>query len=178
MGTLYQQDLAYIQAAAFAGLSQGAAPEIIRLLKCALVPIRRVVDVGCGAGALSTALVEAGFDVTGIDPSADLLAIARNAASKAHFIHGSVYETQIPDCEAIVGGVADIPRRRCKRRPSGRRFLSRGVGRSPSGRDAHLRRARTRPPFAGGPVLEFWRGLGGFGRNRGGPGLTDTGKEN
>jgi SAM-dependent methyltransferase len=102
MGTLYQQDLAYIQAAAFAGLSQGAAPEIIRLLKCAPVPIRRVVDVGCGAGPLSAALVEAGFEVTGIDPSADLLAIARSAASKAHFIHGSVYETQIPDCEAIV----------------------------------------------------------------------------
>ena len=102
MEELYKQDLAYIQAAAFGALAQGAAPEIIRLLKCAPVPIRRVVDVGCGAGPLSAALVEAGFDVTGIDVSAELLAIARTANQKAHFIHGSVYETQIPACEAIV----------------------------------------------------------------------------
>ena len=81
MEQLYKQDLAYIQAAAFGNLAQGAAPEIIRLLKCAPVPIQRVVDVGCGAGPLSAALVEAGFEVTGIDSSAELLAIARTAKS-------------------------------------------------------------------------------------------------
>ncbi|MFZ3368779.1 MAG: methyltransferase domain-containing protein [Candidatus Sulfotelmatobacter sp.] len=102
MEPLYKQDLAHIQAAAFGNLAQGAAPEIIRLLKCAPVQIRRVVDVGCGAGPLTAALVEAGFEVTGIDSSAELLAIARTAISKAHFIHGSVYETQIPACQAIV----------------------------------------------------------------------------
>jgi hypothetical protein len=53
MEPLYKQDLAYIQAAAFGRLAQGAAPEIIRLLKCAPGQIRRVVDVGCGAGPLS-----------------------------------------------------------------------------------------------------------------------------
>ncbi len=119
MEPLYEQDLAYIQAAAFGGFAQGATPAIIRLLKCAPVRIRRVVDVGCGAGPLSAALVEAGFEVTGIDSSAELLAIARNANSKAHFIHGSVYETKIPACEAVValgepltyhaiGGEADL----------------------------------------------------------------------
>lgn len=102
MGPLYQRDLAYIQAAAFGNLAQGSAPGIIRRLKCAPVPIRRVVDVGCGAGPLSAALVEAGFEVTGIDSSAELLAIARTTVSKAHFIQGSVYETQMPACEAII----------------------------------------------------------------------------
>jgi SAM-dependent methyltransferase len=102
MDPLYKQDLAHIQAAAFGGLAQGAAPEIIRLLKSAPIRIRRVVDVGCGAGPLSAALVEAGFEVTGIDTSSELLAIARTAVSSAHFIHGSVYETRIPACEAIV----------------------------------------------------------------------------
>ncbi len=102
MGPLYQQDLAYIQAAAFGALARGAAPEIVRRLKCAPVPIRRVVDAGCGAGPLSAALVEAGFEVTGIDISAELLAIARNAAPGARFIQGSTYETPIPACEAIV----------------------------------------------------------------------------
>jgi SAM-dependent methyltransferase len=102
MEPLYKQDLAYIHAAGFGKLAQGAAPEIIRRLKHAPVRIRRVVDVGCGAGPLSAALVDAGFEVTGIDCSAELLSIARTAVPKAHFIHGSVYETQVPACEAIV----------------------------------------------------------------------------
>jgi SAM-dependent methyltransferase len=102
MESLYQQDLAYIQAAGFGSLAQGSAPGIIHRLKSAPVPIRRVVDAGCGAGPLSAALVEAGFEVTGIDSSAELLAIARTAVSRAHFIHGSVYETPLPACEAVI----------------------------------------------------------------------------
>ena len=102
MEPLYQQDLAYIQAAAFGTLAQGAAPEIIRRLKGAAVPVQRVVDAGCGAGTLSAALAEAGFAVTGIDSSAELLAIAQSAAPRAKFVHGSIYETPLPQCEAIV----------------------------------------------------------------------------
>jgi SAM-dependent methyltransferase len=102
MEPLYKQDLAYIHAAGFGGLARGAAPEIIRRLKCASVCIRRVVDAGCGAGPLTAVLVDDGFEVTGIDSSAELLSIARTASPKAHFIHGSVYETQVPACEAIV----------------------------------------------------------------------------
>lgn len=102
MEQLYKRDLAHIQAVAFGDLARGAAPEIIRLLKSAPTQIRRVVDAGCGAGPLCAALVEAGFEVTGIDSSAELLAIARGAVSRAHFIEGSIYETRIPACEAIV----------------------------------------------------------------------------
>ena len=39
MTSFYGQDLAYIQAAAFGGLAQGAAPEIVRFLKAAVVPV-------------------------------------------------------------------------------------------------------------------------------------------
>ncbi len=102
MERLYQQDLAYIQAAAFGGLARGAASDIVRRLKCAPVQIRRVVDAGCGAGPLSAALVEAGFEVTGVDTSAELLAIARTAVPGARFVQGSIYELPIPACEAIV----------------------------------------------------------------------------
>ncbi len=102
MESLYKQDLAYIQAAAFGGLAKGAAPEIVRLLKSATIQIRKVVDAGCGAGPLTAALVEAGFEVTGIDSSAELLAIARAAAPRAHFVNASIYDAEIPDCEAIV----------------------------------------------------------------------------
>jgi SAM-dependent methyltransferase len=100
--SLYREDLAYIQAAAYGWLARGAAPEIVRLLRSAAIPVRRVVDVGCGAGPLTSALVEAGFEVTGIDPSAELLGIARNRAPSASFLQASIYETEIPKCQAIV----------------------------------------------------------------------------
>jgi SAM-dependent methyltransferase len=102
MGPIYKRDLAYIQAAAFGGLAQGAAPYIIRMLRSSPVQIRRVVDVGCGAGPLAAALTEAGFEVTGIDISAELLSIARINVPRARLIRGSVYDTRIPGCEAIV----------------------------------------------------------------------------
>jgi SAM-dependent methyltransferase len=102
MEPLYKDDLAYIQAAAFGEIAQGAAPEIVRRLNTAAIPIRRVVDVGCGAGPLTAALVRAGFEATGIDNSAELLEIARAAVPQARFIHASVYDVEIPPCEAIV----------------------------------------------------------------------------
>jgi len=100
--SLYGRDLAYIQAAGFGGLARGAAPEIVRRLKSAAIPIRRVVDVGCCAGPLTAALVEAGFETTGIDCSAELLSIARAVVPKASFVNASVYEAGIPACEAII----------------------------------------------------------------------------
>lgn len=102
MALLYGQDLAYIQSAAFGGLARAAAPEIVRLLKNATTPIHRVVDVGCGAGVLTSALVEAGFDVTGVDYSADRLAIAAARVPGARFVNASIYDYAIPGSEAIV----------------------------------------------------------------------------
>lgn len=102
MQTLYQEDLAYIHAAAFGGLARGAAPEIIRRLKSAPAPIRRVVDAGCGAGLLSAALEQAGFEVTGIDASRELLSFAGAAAPKSRFIHASLFEIELPACDAVL----------------------------------------------------------------------------
>jgi len=102
VGWLYQQDLAYIHAVAFSALARGAATEIVRRLRAARCSVRRVVDVGCGAGPLTQALAEAGFEVTGIDCSAELLAIARAAVPTAHFVHASIYDVEMPPCDAIV----------------------------------------------------------------------------
>lgn len=99
---LYDGDLAYIQAKGFGGLAVGAAPEIVRRLRRAAVQVRRVVDAGCGAGPLSKALVGAGFDVTGIDISDDLIAIAKEGVPGACFVSGSIYDVDLPACEAIV----------------------------------------------------------------------------
>jgi SAM-dependent methyltransferase len=102
MNSPYSEDLAYIQAAAFGDLARGAAPAILRLLNGASIPIRRVLDVGCGAGPLAAILAREGFDVTGIDQSAELLEIARESAPTANFIHQSIYEAELPACEAIL----------------------------------------------------------------------------
>jgi SAM-dependent methyltransferase len=102
MASLYQRDLAYIHAAAFGSLARGAAPEIVRRLKSAALTVRQVVEVGCGAGALTALLLTAGFEVTAIDASAELLDIARSVAPAAHFVHASVYDARIPDCQAVV----------------------------------------------------------------------------
>lgn len=102
MEALYEVDLAYIHAVGFGGLATGAAPAIVEILKHAPLPVRRVVDVGCGAGQLTVALVDAGFEVTAIDNSPGLLAAARSACPGARFVAGSIHEWEVPACEAIV----------------------------------------------------------------------------
>src|SRR5512146_1983580 len=99
---LYQEDLAYIQAVAFGGLASGAMPAVIDRLRAARIPVRRVVDVGCGAGISTRALVDAGFDTRAIEPSASLLAIARSTAPGARFELGSVCDVALEPCDAIL----------------------------------------------------------------------------
>jgi len=60
------------------------------------------MDVGCGAGPLTKALVEAGFDVTGVDNSAELLKLANANVPTAHFVYASVYDVQIRDYDAVI----------------------------------------------------------------------------
>jgi SAM-dependent methyltransferase len=102
MDSLYQQDLAYVHASAFGDLARGAAPEVVRRLRSASVEVQQVLDIGCGAGPLSRELVDAGFSVTGIDPSADLLTLARQHVPEASFIQGSAYEVEFPPCQAVI----------------------------------------------------------------------------
>lgn len=67
-----------------ADLDRLLAPLSERALERAAVrPGERVLDVGCGAGATSLALVARGARVTGIDISAPMLARARERASAA-----------------------------------------------------------------------------------------------
>ncbi|MFG1463832.1 class I SAM-dependent methyltransferase [Xanthobacter sp. DSM 24535] len=57
------------------------------LLERWLDPIagRKILDVGCGTGALAGALGARGAEVTGIDPQAEAIAAARAAAPAARF---------------------------------------------------------------------------------------------
>src|SRR5690242_7501447 len=99
---LYGCDLAYVHATAFETLARGAARNVIARLKRSTVPVRRVIDVGCGAGPLTKALVESGFEVTGVDVSSELLKLAQANVPAARFVHASIYSTEIRNCDAVV----------------------------------------------------------------------------
>lgn len=99
---LYEEDLALVQALSFGAYATAAAPPIVGRLSSNAPPVRRVVDVGCGAGVTTRALLDAGFEVIGIDPSAALLAHARVAAPGATFSCRSAYGGPLPHADAVV----------------------------------------------------------------------------
>ncbi|MEP9369010.1 class I SAM-dependent methyltransferase [Xanthobacter sp. VNH20] len=57
----------------------------------------KVLDVGCGTGALARALSARGAEVTGIDPQADAIAVARQAVPKARFEQAGAQDLPFAD---------------------------------------------------------------------------------
>lgn len=96
----YREDLASIHAAGFGGLGDAAARLVLQFLGNR-APASRVLDLGCGAGALARPLSDAGARVWGLDISADILAIARMQAPGASFHQGSIHEADLPEAEAV-----------------------------------------------------------------------------
>jgi SAM-dependent methyltransferase len=96
----YEEDLAFIHASGFGELATAAIASVIPHLKAR--GARRVIDVGCGAGVTTKALVEAGFETLAIEPSAALLELARKVAPSARFQQASVYDTPLEPCDAIL----------------------------------------------------------------------------
>lgn len=74
-------------------------PTMARIMG-ALAGARRVVDIGCGEGALSAALVKRGFDVVGIDPQDDLIAVARKRVPDAEFFAARAESIPFPKADA------------------------------------------------------------------------------
>lgn len=58
-----------------------------------------VLDIGCGGGFLTNPLAAAGFQVSGIDQSAESLAVARNydRTGTVKYAEGSAYDLPYPD---------------------------------------------------------------------------------
>lgn len=98
--SFYDEDLAFIQASGFGEVAAAAIAAVMPQLKGR--GARRVLDVGCGAGVSTKALVDAGFDTLAIEPSAALLALARDAAPSAQFRQASAYDVTLESCDAIL----------------------------------------------------------------------------
>ena len=90
------------------GFTGGADPEyeeqIIPLAVAELGSAGRVLDVGCGDGQVARALAAAGCAVTGIDPTARNLEVARERGGGPEYVEGAAGDLPFPDAhfDAVV----------------------------------------------------------------------------
>jgi SAM-dependent methyltransferase len=98
----YREDLAWIHHTGFSEFASAASAGVIATLRRHGIANGLVIDVGCGSGVLSRALINAGFDVFGIDASPAMIELAREHAPRARFEVAKFGEAKLPACRAIV----------------------------------------------------------------------------
>ena len=101
MTEAYKDDLAYIHDRGFGDFARNSAPGLLEILRQAGITTGLVVDLGCGGGLWARELVEAGYDVLGIDISAAMIDIARRRVPQAEFQVGSLLKAKLPTCNAV-----------------------------------------------------------------------------
>ena len=60
------------------------------LRRYAVSPVQRILDLGCGTGGHSAVLAARGYDVVGVDRSADMLERARQRGGTAQYAKGDI----------------------------------------------------------------------------------------
>ena len=100
-GGWYSEVLADIHDSDYTFLARAGAASAIALLP---PPAESgiVVDLGCGSGVTAQILDEVGYSVVGVDASADMINLARKRVPNGHFRIESIYEADIPDCQAVL----------------------------------------------------------------------------
>jgi SAM-dependent methyltransferase len=99
--TIYGSDLAHVHDVGFDVWARDAAPFVLARLREAGIAEGLVVELGCGSGISAAALLDAGYEVLGVDASAQMLALAAERAPGARLVEGSLHEVQLPPCAAI-----------------------------------------------------------------------------
>jgi SAM-dependent methyltransferase len=97
----YREDLAYIHDVGHADFALESAPGILEILGQNGLREGLVVDLGCGSGLWARGLVDAGYRVLGIDISETMVEISRNRVPEAKFRVGSLFDADIPPCQAV-----------------------------------------------------------------------------
>lgn len=98
----YGVEQARIHDRAFGALAATAATDVLDLMRAGSHDRGLVVDLGCGSGILARVVIDAGYDVLGVDISADMIALARDRAPTGDFRVGSLHDLAIPDgCVAV-----------------------------------------------------------------------------
>jgi SAM-dependent methyltransferase len=99
----YRRDLALVHHLGYGFHAEACAPGILTLLE----PVRErrglVLELGCGSGALTRHLVEAGHRVVATDASPHMLELAREAVpSAAELRLLRLPDDALPECDAVV----------------------------------------------------------------------------
>ncbi len=97
----YEEDLAYIHDAGFGDFAREAAPGLLRMMRRAGIRSGLVVDLGCGSGIWARELVDAGFDVLGVDISSAMLALSRKLVPEGKFFRASLHHVELPRCVCV-----------------------------------------------------------------------------
>jgi SAM-dependent methyltransferase len=97
----YGEDQAAIHHQEFGDLARTAAGLVIDDLRSSGLSSGTVVDLGCGSGILARAVSEAGYQVIGVDLSADMVELAREEAPAAEITVGSAHDAEIPPAVAV-----------------------------------------------------------------------------
>lgn len=101
MDAFYAEDLATIHHTAFGAFARDAAPGLLALLCRAGVTGGLVVDLGCGSGLWARALLDAGYEVLGVDCAPAMIDLARQTAPAARYLLSSLYDVDLPPCAAV-----------------------------------------------------------------------------
>ncbi|MEL7037364.1 MAG: class I SAM-dependent methyltransferase [Cyanobacteria bacterium J06592_8] len=101
MSQFYSEDLAYIHDAGFGHVAENASNYLLNVLQQQGIKQGLIVDLGCGSGIFSQRVYAAGYEVFGIDISADFIAIARQRVPQAEFLVESLFTADIPACIAV-----------------------------------------------------------------------------
>jgi SAM-dependent methyltransferase len=99
----YRRDLAFVHHRGYGFHADACAPGILTLLE----PVRErqglVLELGCGSGALTHHLVEAGHRVVATDASPPMLELARAAVPGAKDLRLlKLPDDPLPECDAVV----------------------------------------------------------------------------
>jgi SAM-dependent methyltransferase len=101
-GGFYAADLAAAHHDRFGWIAHDAAAYLLTWLARHGLPRGRVMDMGCGSGLLLAEVAAAGYEVSGVDVSADMVALARRSVPGADLRVGSVHDAPLPaGCVAV-----------------------------------------------------------------------------
>ena len=100
-GLFYGADLAYVHDRAFGHVARAGGLTLIRFLERNGWGEGLVVELGSGSGITARLLTEEGYEVLGVEVSADLIEIARQRAPAASFENASLLDAEVPGCVAV-----------------------------------------------------------------------------
>lgn len=97
----YREDLAYIHDVGHTDFIRRSSPGLLGLFAKGGLEEGFVVALGCGSGVWARDLVDAGFEVRGVDLSPAMVRLARQRVPQARFDVDSFVDFDIPPCDAI-----------------------------------------------------------------------------